>query len=118
MHLVLPVSAKPGDMTVAPASGCGRAGGPYCPVISTPAQTTSAWEDVGAMMDTFNHGTWNLPYGPYVLHVGVKTGGTHAAPVVTQIGEFEAPGDTYGSARRGPRCHSSSARSLLYGEAP
>ena len=39
-------------------------------------------------------GTWNLPPGPYVLHVGVKTGGTAAVPVIEKIGEFEAPGDT------------------------
>jgi hypothetical protein len=31
-----------------------------------------------------------------VLHVGVKTGGTAAAPVITQIGEFEAPNDSFG----------------------
>lgn len=96
MHLVLPVSTAPGDMTVKPGSGCHRSGGPLCPVISTPAHSSSGWVDVGAMMDTFNHGSWNLPFGPYVLHVGVKTGGTAAAPVITAIGEFEAPGATYG----------------------
>jgi hypothetical protein len=91
MHLTMPVGSP-----TAPTSGCGRGGGPLCPVISTPAMSTSAWVDVGAQMDTFNHGTWNLPFGPYVLHVGVKTGGTAAAPVITEIGEFEAPGDTFG----------------------
>ena len=48
------------------------------------------------MMDTFNHGTWNLPFGPYVLHVGVKTGVSNGKPVITPIGEFDAPNDTYG----------------------
>jgi len=40
----------------APTSGCSRSGGPLCPVISTPAGKTSDWVDVGAQMDTFNHG--------------------------------------------------------------
>jgi hypothetical protein len=127
MHLVLPISKQPGNTSVAPTSGCSRSGGPYCPVISTPAQSISGWvvrraqfrrpvpraaqlwpltlprslcllaQDVGAMMDTFNHGTWNLPSGPYVLHVGVKTGvSSTGAPVITAIGEFDAPNDTYG----------------------
>jgi hypothetical protein len=84
------------DLTVKPSSGCSRAGGPLCPTISTPAKSSSAWVDVGALADTFNHGTWNLPFGPYVLHVGVRSGGTAAAPLVTEIGEFDAPNDTFG----------------------
>ena len=30
------------------------------------------------------------------LHVGVRTGGTAASPVITQIAEFQAPTDTFG----------------------
>ena len=36
-------------------------------------------------MDTFQHGTWNLPFGPYVLHVGVKTGAVTGKPTIVQV---------------------------------
>jgi hypothetical protein len=40
--------------------------------INVSASSTSPWSEAGWMMDSLNHGTWNLPAGNYRFTVGVK----------------------------------------------
>jgi hypothetical protein len=59
-----------------------------CQVISVAAGATSKWVDVGAQMDTFQHGSWDFAAGNYTLAVGVKRGDGD----VEQIAFFDATG--------------------------
>jgi hypothetical protein len=67
--------------------------------------STSDWVDVGGLMDSFDHGTWNLGHGQFVLRVGalpelsVKDLSVDFTPVARTpkvVGTFEAPNDAYG----------------------
>eukprot|EP01046_Picozoa_sp_COSAG06_P020243 COSAG06_NODE_1475_length_9337_cov_6.585733_11_plen_135_part_00 len=40
--------------------------------INVSGGDTSPWTEVGWMMDTLNHGTWNMPSGNHLFTVGVK----------------------------------------------
>ena len=39
---------------------------------TTTGGATSPWTEAGWMMDTLNHGTWNMPAGNHRITVGVK----------------------------------------------
>ena len=83
-HLIDPVRDA---ATGAVSSGCTHRGA--CQVISVAAGATSDWVDVGAQMDTFNHGSWDFAPGNYTLAVGVKRASDGA---VEQIAFFNATG--------------------------
>ena len=56
-HMVMPVSAQPGNLSATVQAGCDwtrGAHGPLCPTITAPAMGASEWVDVGWLMDTFN----------------------------------------------------------------
>ena len=40
--------------------------------INVSGGSTSPWSEAGWMMDTLQHGTWNMPAGDYRFTVGVK----------------------------------------------
>ena len=76
-------------------------GGPRCPRILLRVNQSSEWIEVGSLLDTYNHGTWNLPRGIYRLDVGLASsavlrqgGGRAAYPAgsskVEQIASFTA----------------------------
>jgi hypothetical protein len=58
MHLHRPLAP-------AGAEGCSRAGGPLCPTLLVPPAATSAWVEVGSLMDPFKESSWNLPAGSH-----------------------------------------------------
>eukprot|EP00937_MAST-01D_sp_MAST-1D-sp2_P004985 g4985.t1 len=90
MHLRLPRA----DNT----SGCTFNGGPLCPALPALAPgATSEWLDVGVAMDTFNHGTWNLPRGNYTVTFGVYADTRSAGSEPFALGSFDAGGAGVGA---------------------
>ena len=81
-HLVQPMRSSDGSTV---GSGCSHRSA--CQVIVVEAGRSSGWVDVGALMDVFNHGSWDLPAGNYTLAVGVKS-----EQAIEQIAFFNASG--------------------------
>jgi hypothetical protein len=92
-HLVQPMRSTAKDGTIVVGSGCSHRS--VCQVIVVPADSSSGWVDVGANMDVFNHGSWDLAAGNYTLAVGVKAGGSGGGggdEAIEQIAFFNATG--------------------------
>jgi hypothetical protein len=115
-HLTLPVwdndsnalvsgCSYKGDQTVIRAHSFSTfqpaAGGPRCPRVLLPVHGQSKWIEVGSLLDTYNHGTWNFPRGIYTLEIGlvstdVQLGGGGQgsypanSPEIAQIASFTA----------------------------
>ena len=78
------------------------AGGPRCPrILLSATGQSSEWIEVGSLLDTYNHGTWNFPRGTYKLDIGVTSlgvmqrggGGSSyptGSPAIEQITSFTA----------------------------
>ena len=78
------------------------AGGPRCPRVLLPMTgQSSEWIEVGSLLDTYNHGTWNFPRGTYKVDIGVASsdilhsggGGSSypsSSPDIEQISTFSA----------------------------
>ena len=43
-----------------------------CVTFNLRAQEKTDWVDVGKVIDTMNHASWNLPAGNYTLTLGLK----------------------------------------------
>jgi peptidoglycan hydrolase-like protein with peptidoglycan-binding domain len=56
----------------------GTAGTSQCIFIQVEPGQTTDWMDVGRMMDTLDHSSWNLPTGNYSLKLAVKDAETGA----------------------------------------
>jgi hypothetical protein len=52
--------------------------GSQCVYVRVGPREVSAWVDVGRMLDTLDHSSWNLPLGNYSLQLAVKDGATGA----------------------------------------
>lgn len=77
-------------------------GGPRCPRVLLPTTGQSSdWIEVGSLLDTYNHGTWNFPRGTYKVDIGIASsdiqrngGGSssypNSSPDIEQISTFSA----------------------------
>lgn len=60
-----------------------------CVTFRLAPRQKSDWVDVGKLIDTLNHASWNLPAGNYTLTLGLKEGPTGA---ITELGTFPSLG--------------------------